>query len=323
MPSSADQQSPADQTSPTGEQYVLTRETPNGQVRAIVTELAAALRTLTLGGVDITEPYGDDVQPPYANGIVLFPWPNRIRDGLWQLDGKPQQLDITEPKFHNASHGLLRFSPYTLVERTEGSVTLAATVFPQHGFPFRLEQSVTYELTDDGVSVTHDIRNASGAAAPVALGTHPFLRVGDVPSEDLVITLDAGTRFEVDDRLIPTAEVPVDGTVFDLRAGVRVGDVDLNTTFGSLGSRAHRLTALDGRFVELWQDDSFDYALAFATPFPKNGGMALAVAIEPMTVPPNGFNSGEGLRWLEPGERWVLGWGIRASLDTVAARAGE
>ena len=310
-------------TSPTGQQYELTRETPNGTVRAIVTELAAAIRTLTVDGVDITEPYGDDVQPPFANGIVLFPWPNRIRDGLWNLDGKPQQLDITEPKFHNASHGLLRFSPYALLERTDDSVTLAATVFPQHGFPFRLEQAVTYQLTDDGVTVSHDIRNASDAAAPVALGTHPFLRVGDVASEDLVITLDADTRFEVDDRLIPTAEVPVEGTDLDLRQGVRVGDVELNTTFGDLGSRVHRLTAPDGRFVELWQDDDFGYALAFATPFPKDGGMNLAVAIEPMTVPPNGFNSGDGLRWLEPDERWQLGWGIRYSGEIASGSSGE
>ena len=153
--------------------------------------------------------------------------------------------------------------------------------------------------------------------APVALGTHPFLRVGDVPSEDLVITLDAGTRFEVDERLIPTAEVPVDGTVFDLRQGSRVGDVELNTTFGQLGSHTHRLTAPDGRFVELWQDADFGYALAFATPFPKDGGMKLAVAIEPMTVPPNGFNSGDGLRWLEPDERWQLSWGIRSTLTGI------
>lgn len=302
-------------TSPTGQQFVLTHPSPNGEVSAIITEVAAAIRTLTIGGEHLLEPYGDDVQPPSANGIVLFPWPNRIRDGIWQLDGKPQQLDITEPKFTNASHGLLRFSPYRVVEQSASRITLAATVFPQHGFPFRLEQSVTYELRDDGVIVTHDIRNASHAPAPVALGTHPFLRVADVPSEDLTLTLDAATRFELDERLIPTAEVAVEGTEFDLRAGGRVGDLELNTTFGGLGSRVHRLAAADGRFVELWQDDSFDYVLAYATEFPKDGGMALAIALEPMTVPPNGFNTGEGLRWLAPDERWTLSWGIRGNLS--------
>jgi len=304
-------------TSPTGTQYVLIRQTPTGETLAIVTELAAALRTLTVNGVDLTEPYGDDVQPPFANGIVLFPWPNRIKDGLWQLDGKPQQLDITEPKFTNASHGLLRFSPYRLVDRTDDSVTLAATVFPQHGFPFVLEKSVTYQLEDDGVRVTHEIVNASDVPAPAALGTHPFLRVGNVPSEELTLTLKAGTRFVTDERLIPTAEVETAGTEFDLRDGRLASEVELNTTFGSLESQTHRLTAPDGSFVELWQHDDFAYVLAFATPFPTAASERLGIAIEPMTAPPNAFNSGQGLRWLEPGERWELDWGIRYSAATT------
>ena len=35
-----------------------------------------------------------------------------------------------------------------------------------------------------------------------------------------------------------------------------------------------------------------------------------AIAIEPMTAPPDALNSGEGLRWLEPGERAEFRWGI-------------
>jgi aldose 1-epimerase len=35
-----------------------------------------------------------------------------------------------------------------------------------------------------------------------------------------------------------------------------------------------------------------------------------AVAIEPMTAPADAFNSGQGLRWLAPGEDWVVRWGI-------------
>jgi aldose 1-epimerase len=33
-----------------------------------------------------------------------------------------------------------------------------------------------------------------------------------------------------------------------------------------------------------------------------------------MTAPADAFNSGEGLRWLAPGETWDLGWGIRYRL---------
>ena len=30
-----------------------------------------------------------------------------------------------------------------------------------------------------------------------------------------------------------------------------------------------------------------------------------------MTAPAEAFNSGRGLRWLDPGEEWQLTWGIR------------
>lgn len=39
--------------------------------------------------------------------------------------------------------------------------------------------------------------------------------------------------------------------------------------------------------------------------------MKTAIAVEPMTAPAEAFTSGQGLRWLEPGEEWTLAWGIR------------
>ena len=96
---------------PTGAQHVLTR----GDTTAVITEVAASLRTLTVGGVDLIPQYPPLRTPPFASGIVLMPWPNRVEDGLWHLDGKRQQLEITEVDRHNSLHGLLRFSPYRLV----------------------------------------------------------------------------------------------------------------------------------------------------------------------------------------------------------------
>jgi len=303
---------------PTGEQFVLTRATATGSSTAIITEVAASLRTLRIDGVDLTEPYAAERTPPFGDGIVLAPWPNRVEDGIWLLDGKRQHLDITEPARHNAIHGLLRSTAYRVTDQSETSVTLAATVYPQHGYPFMIDTSVTYELVEGGLTVTHALRNASQAKAPVAVGTHPFFRIGDVPTAELTLRLNATTRFETDDRLIPVAENAVEGTEFDLREGRLVGDLWLDDAFGGVvpvdGESVHSLTAPDGRRVEMWQDESHPYVQVFTTrKFPKDGGLGLAVAIEPMTAAPNALNTGDGLKWLEPDENWVVRWGIRYS----------
>ena len=303
---------------PTGVQFELAKSTPNGEAIAVITEVAASLRVLTLGGIDLTEPYGHGVLPSFCNGIVLVPWPNRVRDGLWIHEGAAQVLDLTEPARRNALHGLLRDRPYTLDHRTADAVTLAATVHPTRGYPFILDTTVRYELVDDGIRVTHGVVNVGEKRAPFAVGTHPFLRLGDVPTDELTLTLAAGTRFETDVRLNPIRETAVDGTEYDLRAGRLVAGLDLDDAFGGVSSVGgvshHRLTAPDGRFVELWQESDFAYVQVFTTRiFPKDGGLGTAIAVEPMTAPPDALNSGQGLRWLEPGQSWAGSWGIRYS----------
>jgi aldose 1-epimerase len=300
---------------PTGEQFRLTRETPNGLGEAVIVEVAASIREFRIGGVELTEPYGEFSSPPFADGIVLVPWPNRVKDGVWQLDGVPQQLDITEPDKHNSIHGLLRYTPYRVLEQTDGAVTLGATIFPQHGYPFLLETSVRHELTDDGMTVTHRITNESDLPAPVAIGTHPFFQIGDVPTEQLTLRVDAGTRFPADDRLIPSGEIPVDGTDYDLREGRAVSELTLDDAFGDvkpIDRVTAVLTAADGRSVALWQDESFPYVQVFITrTFPRGTEFVTAIALEPMTAPANAFNSGQSLKWLNPGETWEAAWGIR------------
>jgi aldose 1-epimerase len=295
---------------PTGTQHVITR----GGSRAVITQVAAALREFSIDGVNLTTPFSEDSTPPFGCGIVLVPWPNRIEDGTWSLDGVTQQLDLTEPARHNAIHGLLRYTGYDLIERAEASVTLGATVFPQHGYPFHLATTVRYELVEDALEVTHTATNLSATKAPVAFGTHPFLTIGDVAPEELVLTVHAATHVEVDARLNPTAIVPVDGTDFDLRAGRRLGDLHLDDGWGGVQTRdgvSASLRAPDGRSVELLQDANHGWIQVFTTrDFP---GTSLAVAIEPMTAPVNAFNSGIDVHWVEPGETWSVGWGIHYS----------
>lgn len=111
---------------PTGEQFVL-RNDDEG-VGAQIAQVGAALRRLTVGGIELVPPYPADTPSPAASGVVLVPWPNRVRDGSWTQDGTTRRLAITEPALNNASHGLLRFVAYTATAVALDRVTLAADV---------------------------------------------------------------------------------------------------------------------------------------------------------------------------------------------------
>ena len=170
-----------------------------------------------------------------------------MEDGVWYLNGKKQQLDITEVSRNNASHGLLRNASYELVDESEFSVTLEAAVFPQHGYPFLLRHRVRYELAADlGLVVRQLLINDSQEPAPFVLGAHPYLRLGELPSEELTVTVRAGTRLVTDQRLIPRGTEPVGGD-FDLRAGRPVGELDLDSAYTDLefdaGIARHTLSA--------------------------------------------------------------------------------
>jgi aldose 1-epimerase len=296
-------------SSPTGIQIHLSR----GDVTAQIAQVGASLRHLTVGGVDIVPPYPEDIATPGASGIVLAPWPNRVRDGIWQDGETTRALAITEPKFHNASHGLLRFTAYEIATRSEEAVTLAAAIVPQTGYPYLIDTTVRYALTDAGIDVTHTLTNRSAAPAPVALGTHPYLTIGDTDPRTLMLRIPAETYFETDERMLPVGESPVaSGT--DLREGQRLGDVQLDTGFANLhrdadGFARTTLTAPDGRAVTLQQGPGFGYVQAYTSiGYPDH---SLVVAVEPMTAPADAFNTGRGLRHLGQDEAWTLEWGIR------------
>ncbi|MEP6843022.1 MAG: hypothetical protein ABJA11_05845, partial [Pseudolysinimonas sp.] len=118
----------------------------------------------------------------------------------------------------------------------------------------------------------------------------------------------------------PIAELPVDGTPYDVRAPTRVGNLAFDTAFGEVKHANVRegrgdvawLTAPDGSRTTLWQDTAWGYVQVFTThAMATADGPMDAIAIEPMTAPPDALNSGQGLLWLEPGSSWEGSWGLR------------
>lgn len=296
-------------TFPAGPRYELRHEGPLGHVTASITGVAAAIQELRVAGTDLVPPY--EGRAPLCAGTVQAPWPNRVADGEWTQNGITRQLAITEPEYRHALHGLLMYTEYQVVELEPHRVVLAATVYPQIGYPFLLETAVEYLLEADGIRVTHFVENVGTERAPFAIGAHPYCKIGGAETADLTLRLSATTHLPVNERLIPGAPESVTGTEWDLAVGRRVGDLMLDDGFGGVTAAGgqHTLTAPDGSGLAVWSDATFDYVQVFTTrEFP---GEDLAIAVEPMTAPANAFNSGIGLRWLGLGASWQGSWGIR------------
>ena len=301
-----------------GENFELNAVIDGRSQRAVLTETGGTLRALAVDGIELVQDYPADSAAPFSAGWILVPWPNRVAGATWSHEGVAHLLLVTEPGRGHALHGLLSGSAYRQVERTASSLTLAADLPAQEGYPFELSTSVRYELHRDGLRATHRIVNTGRGKAPVALGTHPFLRLGEVATGDLKLVVNADSHVELDGLLIPTgATTRVEGGSRDFRAGRILGSMSLDDVWTDVrrdaeGTSVHYLEAPDGSRVELDMDAAFGYIQVFTTAsFPSVSGNVGAVALEPMTAPADAFNSGEGLRWLKPGEGWEIGWGIR------------
>jgi aldose 1-epimerase len=286
---------------PTGEQF----EIRSGAARAVVTEVGAGLRAFDVGGRPFVETFDDDARPPRGAGCVLVPWPNRIAGGRWSWNGRPQQLALSEPAAGNAIHGLLRHTLYRPVEQAPGLVTLQAVVAPQPGWPVPLETSVRYAVDETGLTVTHTVRNVGVEAVPFGVGAHPYLRAGDAETDDCTLTLAATTALPLAGGLPAGPATPLGSATLPLRGA------DLDHAFGGCeptdGRVRHVLDGPDGA-VELWADPAFGWVQVF-TPS-DHPGRGRAVAVEPMTCPPDALNSGVDLLTVQPGESWTGSWGI-------------
>ncbi|WP_134741698.1 aldose 1-epimerase family protein [Nocardioides sp. 503] len=301
---------------PSGEQF----EIAGGGYRAVVTESGGALRELSYGARPLLDGFAEDEMSAGGRGQLLMPWPNRIRDGRYEFGGVEHQLALTEPKRHNASHGLARWVAWTLEEHTPHSVSLQYRLMAQTGYPWTLDLHVVYDLSADGLTVTQTATNMTPAPAPYACGAHPYLTVGPGPVDSWELTLPAATRSITDDRLLPVAREGVDGTPYDFRVPRPLGSTVLNGTFTDLARDDEGVATTvvrdpaTGNAVALWVDEHVPWLLLYtADDVPATARRSLAV--EPMTADADAFRSGVDLVTLEPtgdvGDELSVSWGIR------------
>ena len=288
---------------PSGEQFELS----SGDQHAVVTEVGAGLRAYSAGGRELLDGYPVDALASSGRGQLLLPWPNRIRDGVYTLDGREHRLPLNEPERGNAIHGLGRWSSWAVVDQTADRVVLAHVLRPQPGYPFTLELRVEYSLASSGLSVRTSAANAGADPCPYGAGSHPYLAVRSV--DDAVLRLPARTVLESDERGIPVGSSPVEAA-FDFRAPRPIGGVQLDHCFTDLERGDDGTARVGVDDTTLWVDESYPYLMVFTGDSLPAAERRRSIAVEPMTCAPNAFASGDGLIVLEPGEEHAAAWGI-------------
>lgn len=303
---------------PTGEQWTIRRD----GVEAVVVEVGGGLRSLTIDGIDVVAGYPQEAMPGSGRGQLLVPWPNRIREGRYDFGGQTHELPITERATGTASHGLVRWAPFTAAEQDDDAIVLRHTVHPRPGYPFAIEVRVTWTVEATGLRCATTLTNVGDGSAPVGYGAHPYLALGGGRAENARLTVPADQVVLVDDdSKTPVATQDVAGTPFDLREGAVVGGLDgLDHAYSGLvrGDDGCWTVSLvtSSHTARVWGGEGLDWVQVFTAKASPDGlppGQPPGVAVEPLSCPADAFRSGDGLVVLEPGDSWRAQWGIEVA----------
>lgn len=298
---------------PSGEQF----EISYGPQRATIVEVGGGVRAYTHGDRPVLDPYNLEDLCDGKHGTPLIPWPNRLADGAYRFDGTDYQVPLTEPDKHNAIHGFLTWRSWQAVEHQDHRVVMGTRLRPMGGYPFALDIQVAYDLGPGGLTVTTTATNIGDQTAPYGCGQHPYLSPGRGLIDDCSLRLGAATRILTDDpRQLPTGTEAVEGTDYDFRAGKRLGGQHLDAPFTDLerdqdGKAWARLTAPDGTAVELWVDEHYPIIEIYTGDTLSPPRRRAGLGTEPMTCPPNAFQTGTDVTHLKADQSITTTWGVR------------
>lgn len=294
----------------------------SGHYEARIASVGATLRSLQYDGADLVVPFAENEIRPSMRGALLAPWPNRLADGQYEFGGEINRLVQNEPETRNAAHGLIAWTDFSATAEAHDRVTLTGVIAPQPGYPWRVRIDAEFRLGPDGLAQEITATNESATAVPVGLGGHPYLTLG-APRErgidDLTFEMDAAQLLLVTaDRMLPERSVHVADPAAegrDFRASRRIGATTINNAYTGFARRNGRaraqLRADDGSGVEITWDERCPWAQVYTSDHGAGDDFRSGIAVEPMTCPPDAFNSRHDLLVVSPGGSVSAGWVIR------------
>ena len=253
---------------------------------------------------------------PGRSGIpLLFPFPNRIRDGRFTHRGKTSK--VPPPAwFPQTIHGFALDQPWRVIDSTPHSLTgefLLSRDAPERRaqWPADARLIVKYSVEPARLRAEIIIENPDAVPLPWGFGTHPYftLPLGSGSAEECVIHAAAAEQWELV-QCFPTGQRVSPSSEKDLRSGWRYGSCALDDVYTGLevvdGMITHSIDDPASR-LRMTQRCSPEFReLVMFTPPGRS-----AICLEPYTCTTDAANlqSGgldAGWRELAPGEQASL-----------------
>jgi len=256
-------------------------------------------------------------QPPSHYGApVLYPYPNRLRNGQARFAGRTILIDRAPGQVH-AIHGLVRNRPWT-IDRLGGgqdaatlccSIEADQDVLRQFPFPYRL--SLSFQLTGRALRIDVDAENLGDAPMPMGFGWHPYFRLPLVPGTDrtaTIVQIPARQTWKLDETLVPTGEIAALTVDRDFRSPRALGSTYLDDVYTDLervdGASGCTFWTPGGIGLRASAGPTFREWVVYAPPTRPT------ICFEPYTCPTDAFNLADrgidaGVIVLEPGGRWT------------------
>ena len=296
---------------------------PNGQIITLeagpytagIATVGAAIQSLRADGRDLVLPFDPDHIPRAYAGKTLIPWPNRIDAGTYVFRGKTYEVPVNEASTRTALHGLVAWADWQVTARSAAAVVLEHALLGQPGYPHQLLLRAEFSLSSDtGLTVTVHAANPGRTAAPYGVSSHPYLTAGDTAVDACEVSFTAAQVLMTDDRMLPLELTNTAGSDFDFSRPRVLGGMSLDHAFTGLPD--------DGWQISL-RDPATGAATVLSTPSGPAGSGWLqlysgeelgrrGMAVEPMTCPPDAFNTGTDLLVLEPGDEHAFSYSISA-----------
>ena len=260
--------------------------------------MGGAIQHLVLNGKTIIrQPKRKNSYQNYFSS-VLFPFVNRVENGIFSFDGKQYNLPINELDKGHALHGFVYDKPFVVTDskflKDSAWICLQFSEKTSHkGLPFDYTIELKYTITQFELSLKVKVENIGFQSFPFGLGWHPYFHTSS--KENRMIQMDSDQKLTFTNGMIPssfsrieTSQIPIDKHLDDC-FHLRNGSVSFtNENYG------FKLTSTaETNYLQIY------------TP-PEN----TSVAIEMMTSPPNSFNNNKGILVLAPQDRYELEWGV-------------